>query len=170
MKKKMRTERSWKFQMSAKLSHLCILVKRRAPPNGQTRKRGVGEGSTGSFILSCISFKTSKTSHFSSANLVQDNLAFLLPFHASTPHPTPCPAGLDRRYNLTCQGHLAVTGVPPTLPLPPPPSTNKARAWGAVRAFTSNPGSESGLVISASLSRWTLGTCLKNYVFFLVLN
>ena len=30
--------------MSAEVSHLCILVKRRAPPNGQTRKRGWGKG------------------------------------------------------------------------------------------------------------------------------
>ena len=46
-------------------------------------------------VLYCPEFpsKQNKTSHFSSANLVQDNLAFLLPFHLYPHTPTPCPAG-----------------------------------------------------------------------------
>lgn len=119
--------------MSGKLSHLCILVKRRAP---LTARPGSGWGKGAPEVLYCPVFpsKQSKTSHFSSANLVQDNLAFLFTLSPLPTHPHTVPRlGIGVVISL---GHL-VTGCP-HLPYPHPRPPIRLVPGAPWRAFTSN--------------------------------
>lgn len=68
----------WKFQMPAALNQLCISAKHRAPPNAQTVK---GKEKENQSFIYCPAFPSekNKTSLFPDANLVQENLALLVP-------------------------------------------------------------------------------------------
>ena len=88
-------------------------------------------------------FLQNKTRHFSNANLVQDNLAFLLLFHLYPHTPTPCPAGLIgviiSLVKVTWQWWGAPHLPNPPSPLPPTPHPPIRLVPGAPwRAFTSN--------------------------------
>lgn len=102
--------------MPAKLSHLCILVEYRAPPNDQPMKeKGTKRKAR---VLYCPIFpqKENKTSHFSDANLIQDNLALVEPLTGHLQISLPLPAGSVKFPLVKC--HLLGGLYPPLRPMP----------------------------------------------------